>query len=276
MRLGANVYMTDLPSVQSKRAAESSRTRTEGDFVVAYSGRKPVWGMAHYSLHYAGQRYITAISKLGIRTVHVPRPEIYGTDISRSFIAPQNERIIHLAFGDYKDLRILKGAYNIACVAWEYESISDSMPLGGSHWMNQAWVLGLFDEIWVGSSFAKSTFQKHGVRNVQIIPPPVPDSINEKKPKIEEVIGSLLCAPCSFDFSMFDASSAHNERYLREHTRPFSDAFYQLAGLSRPTVYLTIVSPGDQRKNVEASILAFARFAAEVPNALLVVKLTCH
>ncbi len=66
---------------------------------------------------------------------------------------------------------------------------------------------------------------------------------------------------------------AYNEDVLEEFTDQFSYFFYRCAVGRRPTIYLTIINPADSRKNVEASIIAFARFAEDCPGKVLIVKL---
>ena len=248
------------------------------NLVVAYSCRlglaaglrEPRVGAPHFSLHLSAQRLLRAFALLRLRTLRVLRPEIYSSDLGRNFLAGRGQRIIHLAFGDFSSLRILKGSYNIACVFWEYELISRTTRDGDSLWRNQFWILSLFDEIWVSSLFTKHVFESHGLTNVHLVPTPVPDYHEEDDPKIEEIIGSLSSAPLLFDFLM---SFEQNEATLASSTNQFSYFFHRHALQGRPTIYLTIINPGNSRKNIEASIMAFAQFAAHRPRTLLVVKL---
>jgi glycosyltransferase involved in cell wall biosynthesis len=256
------------------RGGAPSRDRWR-HLVLAYScrhhlstGPTPAVGAPHFSLSLSAQRLVAACERLGVRTIAVPRPEIFGSDISRRFLAPDGERIVHLAVGDYRTLRILKGAYNIAWVAWEYEAISTEPPEGRPSWENQLWVLSLFDEVWVGARFVRQVFEKHGLRNVYVVPAPVPDynPLTSTKPRIEQIIGKIRCAPLLFDFTRWHCGP----RSIAENMMPFARF---MEGYDRPKVYLTIVNPGDGRKNVEASILGFLDFAEDAPRSLLLVKL---
>jgi glycosyltransferase involved in cell wall biosynthesis len=248
------------------------------NLIVAYSCRlglaaglhEPRIGEPHFSLHLSAQRFLAAFSALNVNTLRILRPEIYSSDLSRKFLADPDQHIIHLAVGDFSSLRLLKPAYNIAYVAWEYDSISCAVQDGDTLWRNQFWVLSLFDELWIGSLFGKQVLEKHGLENVHIVPAPVPDCSEEGDQKIEEIIGLLPCAPLLFDFSM---PQDYNEDMVADSTEQFSSFFYRSAVRGRPTIYLTIINPADSRKNVEASILAFARFAEDRTNALLIVKL---
>ena len=251
--------------------------------VLAYSCRQQLTkrseetavGAQHSSLSLAGERYLAACARLGVRTVLVRRPEIYGSDVSRQFLAAENEPLIHLATGDYASLRVLKSAYNIACVAWEYDAISTTTFDRESPWKNQRWTLGLFDEVWVGASFVKQAFERQGLPNVHVVPPPVPEcpEFDQKiKPRIEEVIARSPCAPLLFDFTNWDQS----RRFLTENTVEFVRFFGSVAATGRPKVYLTIINPGDHRKNIEATMLGFLRFVQVHPNSLLVIKLVAE
>lgn len=231
-------------------------------------------GAQHSSLSIAGGRYVTACERLGVRTIPVRRPEIYGSEVSRRFLAAEKDSLIHLAVGDYASLRVLKSAYNIACVAWEYDAISSTTFDRESPWKNQLWTLGLFDEVWVGASFVKEAFQRQGLPKVHVVPPPVPEcpEFDQTKPKIEEIIGRSPCAPLLFDFTNWDQS----RRLLTENTVEFVRFFGSVAAAGRPKVYLTIVNPGDHRKNIEASMLGFLRFVQVHPNSLLVIKMVAE
>lgn len=246
--------------------------------VVAYSNRgnplegkrPPRVGVPHYSLHLSALRFLSAFKSIGVRVEHIVRPEIFASDVSRKFVAPNGEDILHLAVGDFENLRLLKGAYNIAYVAWEYEAISTSMVEGDPVWKNQLWVLSRFDEIWVGCSFIKSVFEANGLQNIHVVPAPVPDYEGHARKLIEKIIGAQQTIPLSFDFSM---PQSHNEARMSMLSSSFSEHYGSLSHSSKLRTYLTIVNPGDSRKNVEATILAFAQFAQRYPNNLLVVKL---
>jgi glycosyltransferase involved in cell wall biosynthesis len=234
------------------------------------SGRaEPRPGQAHFSLHLSVQRFMAALALAKIKTVYVARPEIYGTDISRSFLAKPSERIVHIAIGDYASLRILKGAYNIAYVAWEYEAISVASTAGPSLWKNQHWVLSRFDEIWVGAEFVKTTFERYGLKNVHVVPIPIPMPGNEPRPTIEEIVGLVPAVPLYLDFSSQD----HAEQQLSALTDQLGSFLYSPARREKQQTFLTVINPGDARKNSEASILGFAQFARDNPDALLIVKL---
>ena len=246
-------------------------------FVLSYRGQpapsrgnSPV-GATHFSLSLLPARLASALSPLCDQVLTINRPEIYSNEISRQFLRSPGKVLVHLAFGDYASLRVLKYAYNIAHVSWEYEKISTAVNAQTSIWKNQLWVLNLFDEIWVGTEFTKNVLTGYGLKNVQVIPVPVPDPLTPPPAHISEVIGDLPCVPLMFDFTGGQSVTC---RVLRESMTQFRE-FIALTFLSRdtPKIYLTIINPGDHRKNVEATILGFVRFAAENPQSLLIVKL---
>lgn len=228
-------------------------------------------GEPHFSLFLSAQRFLESLDLLSIKTIPIIRPEIYSHEISRNFIARPENQLIHLAFGDYATLRPLKLAYNIAYVAWEYDAISVNVDDDARIWHNQKWVLGLFDEIWVGASFVKDAFERAGLQNVKVVPAPVPNAraMSCDIHSIGRDILDLNAASLFFDFSAMDRTIAWTDK----GTTSFGGYLRRFAVNKRPTIYLTIINPGDPRKNAEASILGFSQFATSHQDALLVVKL---
>lgn len=247
--------------------------------ILGYSAaKKSRWGRSPsgYLSRVAGidrstQRLLRAFESLGVSTRYIERPEIFATDISRRFIAPFGERLVHLAVADFEGLRLLKGAYNIAYVNWRYDRISTSTAEGEVLWKNQQWVLSRFDELWVGCTFLQSVLIQNGLQNAQVIPAPVSTFDHTTRTATEAVIGHVRAVPLWVDLSM---SQERNHEMLQGMTGSFSALSAQLVAHRDLRVYLTVVDLGDDWKNAEALILAFAHFAERFPNSLLIVKLS--
>lgn len=248
------------------------------DVVLAYSGaKKSGWAKSPLNspsratgIGLTTQRLLKGFDALGVPTCYVERPEIFATDISRRFVAPSGEHLIHLATADFEGLRLLKGAYNIAYVNWQYEAISTSTIEGEVFWRNQQWVLSRFDELWVGCTFLQDVLTQSGLPNVQVIPAPVPVLSRTTQVTVEQVIGCVGAIPLWVDFSV---SQERNEEMLQGMAGSFSELSARLAGHGHFQVYLTAVDLEDNRNNAEALILAFVHFAKRFPDSLLVVKL---
>ncbi len=256
---------------------EGAGTKCLRDYIVATTSSDPsslvhetlLATAAHIGRSQPAARFLDVFQFLGIRAKPISRPEIFATSVSRRFVAHPDEYIVHLAVGDFERFRVLKGAYNIAYVDWAYGAISTSIADGDSLWKNQLWVMSRFDEIWVGSSFLRDVLRKSGLRNVQLVPKPVPDIEHRARMRVEEVIGTLQAVPLWFDFSM---PLEYNEGVLRKKGRPFIEFFGRQSGQEYRRVYLTIADPEDSGKNVEAAILAFVQFSQRYPGNFLIVK----
>lgn len=105
--------------------------------------------------------------ELGHRVVILPRPEIFPLAMDRTATFGSS-RPIHLAFSQPGDVRFLKGAYNIGVLQLTGADVQ-AAPLAGDPFADHKRLLGLFDEIWVGSAIERDVLVEAGLRNVQLI-----------------------------------------------------------------------------------------------------------
>ena len=108
---------------------------------------------------------------LGHRVVILPRPEIFPLAMDRT-AAFGSARPIHLALSQPGDVRFLKGAYNIGVLQLTGANLQ-AAPLAGDPFADHKRLLGIFDEIWVGSAIERDVLDEAGLRNVQTIPWPM-------------------------------------------------------------------------------------------------------
>lgn len=80
-------------------------------------------GLPHYSYGIVCKKFLSMFEETGIQVAELPMPEIYPSyrDLRRP--TGDQSRPIHLMFKAFDEFRLLKGAYNIAHVAWEYGSL---------------------------------------------------------------------------------------------------------------------------------------------------------
>jgi hypothetical protein len=72
--------------------------------------------LAYYSHALAAQRILKAISLLGAKTQELIRRELYSAEVAFESLKQFHPGDIHVIFKPIEEIRILRGAYNIACI----------------------------------------------------------------------------------------------------------------------------------------------------------------
>ena len=198
----------------------------------------------------------------------VDRPE----SIPLTDTVDQEKRIIHLIWRSTEEIRILKGAYNIVCFAWEFEVLRD-FDLPKTHpFINQRRMLSLVDEIWVPSSYTADILRKYGLENVHFIPAPVEATVN-RQGSTESLLslGQLGVVPLHLNSLK---TRDVNKLILQKKKKSLINAIVNdNRGTSSKTIFLAIFNPEDERKNLDLLLRSFDYFSQENPHCLLIVKL---
>jgi len=233
-------------------------------------------GFAHYSYGTVCRKFLDIFEASGIASQELLMPEVYPSP-AQLFPKSKTARPVHIAFKPYEEIRLLKGAVNIAHVAWEFDRLPTFGRLPQHHprrnnFLNDyVHVLGLTSEIWVGSTYTRNVFEAHGVKNVQVMPAPIAATGQGRdrsrgSPTALGRIGSL------------ELSRHRVTAYLETSGTPklAGNTLFRAddcsAGGSR--VFLSIFNPGDPRKNAAALILGFQEFLRRSGrNDLLILKL---
>src|SRR5262249_32641845 len=127
-------------------------------------------GRAHYSHELVGRRILGALAPLRIEATELVRPEMYSAPVAFQSIKDFRRGETHLIFKPIEDIRILRGAYNIACVIWEFNLLNDRMR-SRNPCSNHVRMLNLVDEVWCYCSFTRNVVRKH-FANVHVMPVP--------------------------------------------------------------------------------------------------------
>lgn len=225
-------------------------------------------GAAHYSYSFVCRKFLELFEYEDISAQELLRPEIYPHS---SFLSHAPSRPIHFIVKPFEEIRLLKGARNIAEIMWEFEELPDFRRLPTGHparvsKMNDyAHMLGLCDEIWVGCSFSKTVLENSGIQNVHVVPAPVrkrpnyPRSDMTKRQNLER-----LAAVCTTPLSRPPQGQSEAPLVL-------GDALLASGGCLE-NIFLAIINPGDMRKNLPALIRGFSVFSADCPSAVLLIK----
>ena len=233
-------------------------------------------GFAHYSYGTVCRKFLDVFAAARLASQELMMPEIYP---SASHIFPPSPigKPLHIAFKPYEEIRLLKGAANVAHVAWEFSKLPQLRDLPHKHprranVMNDyVHVLGMVSEVWVGCSYTKAIFEENGLRNVQIVPAPIAvhgqGRGETRRPNLSfRRVGSLRLTQSNVsmyaergDPSMLDAGTLFH-----------ADDCSARGG----RVFLSVFNPGDPRKNAAALILGFQEFQQKSKRTdLLIIKL---
>jgi glycosyltransferase involved in cell wall biosynthesis len=231
-------------------------------------------GFAHYSYGSVCQKFLNLFKQGGIKSQEVIMPEIYA-NAAHLNVPEGGTRPVHLAFKPYEEIRLLKGAANIAHVAWEFDKVPNFSELPFDHprrdnMLNDyVHVLGMTSEIWVGCEYTKSVFAGHGLKNVQVMPAPIETGRREED---DDALSGLYKIGC-VEFTrkaVSDCVDSTGEPKLDNSTMFRADDCRAAGG----RVFFSVFNPGDPRKNVAALFLGFQEYLRRTQrNDLLIVKL---
>jgi len=128
----------------------------------------PLFNRIYASCLEMKERLISLLNKEGFSTHEILRPEIYKHDLALRFLTDFKEGSIHLIFKPFENLRLLKQAYNISVVSWNFDTVH-RVSQNNVPFTNHRRMLSLVDEIWVFSSKEKSVLNEHQFLNVFLI-----------------------------------------------------------------------------------------------------------
>jgi len=235
-------------------------------------------GFAHYSYGSVCQKFQRLFKESGLPAQELPRPEIYAdvAHVAGSAAARRGKRSMHIAFKPYEEIRLLKGAANVAHVAWEFDKLPSFEGLPYDHprrtnvLNDYVHMLGLVSEVWVGCTYTKRVFESHGLTRVEVVPAPI--ETGHRAPDRMPLLGSpsrvagLECTRRAVSACLESTGTPHLDR---------NTMFRALE--TRATggrVFLSVLNPGDPRKNAAALLLGFQEFQRRCNrNDLLIVKL---
>lgn len=233
-------------------------------------------GFAHYSYGSVCQKFLDVFEHAKLPAQELTMPEIYASP-KHVFPPGPSARPLHIAFKPYEEIRLLKGAANVAHVAWEFDKLPrlDDLPNNHPRRANvlhdYVHVLRLVDEVWVGCAYTKRIFEAHGLNNVHMVPAPIAVSGT----------GRTLPRPPNLAFRRIGSlrlNQANVGMYVERGDPSMLDTGTLLhaeeCSLNGGRVFLSILNPGDPRKNAAALILGFQEFQHRSKRRdMLIIKL---
>ena len=225
-------------------------------------------GQAHYSYGLARSKFLDLFRAFNYQVQMLVRPEIYFSDVSRRDLKLPLASTPHLIFKPFEHIRLLKGARNIACLAWEFDRLltADTAKEPLLPMEDYVQVAHKLDEIWTPSRFTRDTFARHGFDRCHIIPAPIADEPSDPARRRGNA-PSVLLTNFMFGGGWYQPRMVRSSSYL---TLP--DVLNQHYGGRRPKVFISVFNPADWRKNPGALLRAFLAFQRLHPDSLLIVK----
>jgi len=215
-------------------------------------------GEAHYSHDLVGRRIRQGLAHLGIETHELIRPEMFSAPVAFASIKDFRRGDIHIIFKPIEEIRILRGARNIACVVWEFDQLN-THSTSNRPFSNHVRMLKLVDEVWCYCKFTRDVLRKY-IDNVHLLP--VPFDIPGDPEQSDEAKSEL---PLDLDLIPAMRLSSGTSGTLGNLLRSVSPSRF---------LALSIFNPHDLRKNAGYMIRSFALFQRDKPGAVLILKLS--
>lgn len=236
-------------------------------------------GLGHgdYSYAFAMRGFVDALVALGIDHEIIQHPE-YIADIRLRSDARHN---IHLSFYPPERMRLLKGAYNINCFAWEFDRLrSEAEDLSAHPFASQGRMLNLADEIWMPSAHGVNAVRPDIEVPLYEVPAPVLHNIVQtprarrnnvrERRKILRRLGQVAWRPLAIlPRIQPHMNSGSRARELR--LPALLDTYYQG---ETPTIFVSVFNAHDYRKQIGPMLRGFVEFTRTCPNAILLCKVT--
>lgn len=250
---------TAVDKLDSKIVFSSASGRLE----TLAEGRR--FGTAHYSYAFAMRGFMQAADQLGLSWSYLDHPALWS---NASDICTSND-VVHLRFSPPHLGRLLKGARNILCFAWEFPVF----PLE-SDWAhafsNPSHMMDIFDEIWVPSHYSAETVSRYTDRPVRVVASPIFSSSPNPNRAGRSPLARIKWVPLSILPRLQD----HFDDYGVAQARTLEEIISRFDRDDPPTIYLTVANPHDKRKQLSPLLKGFIEHAASNPNCILLVKAT--
>jgi hypothetical protein len=233
-------------------------------------------GFAHYSYGAVCRSFVKAFDESGVEASEILRPELYA-HAQHIFPNRSIEKLFHISFKPFNEVRVLKGAYNVAHVYWEFGSLPTlgKLTTEHSHRSNilndYVHVLNMVDEIWVGCNYTKRILESYSLNNVHVVPAPILSIGKDRDPHRRRAIelrrlGSLEMSQKRIRAFVDDIGSS------KLYGSTLFKADECISGGGR--IFLSVFNPGDPRKNAAAMMLGFQDYISHsARNDLLIIKL---
>ena len=236
-------------------------------------------GLGHgdYSYAFAMRGFVDALTAMEIDHEVIQHPE-YISDIRKRSDARQN---IHLSFYPPERMRLLKGAYNINCFAWEFDRLrSETEELSAHPFASQARMLNLADEIWMPSAHGVKAVRSDVTVPVYEVPAPVLHNIMQapragradvySRQKVVRRLNQVAWRPLAI-LPRIQPHMNFGSKARELRLPALFDTYFQGEA---PTIFVSVFNAHDYRKQIAPMLRGFIELTRNQPNAILLCKVT--
>lgn len=229
----------------------------------------------HMSLSFAAQRFLQLARQSGLEAESLSLPDLYRSTVSQRFLPGRKEQpnpMIHLCVNSWDCAqRLFCAQKNFFHLSWEQPAISDPSYASGFK-NNMLDTLKTYDRIWACADFVTQALQKQGLPS-QTFPTPIcsPQQNTKRYREVEQIAYSLGKKIFSPVFNI-PGEFILGEKYHAGDWKRLLALIVQARQTGDSTFFLTQGCMGDARKNILSVMLGFSLFAAENPQAVLLVK----
>ncbi|WP_271084269.1 hypothetical protein [Brevundimonas sp. NIBR11] len=236
-------------------------------------------GLGHgdYSYAFAMRGFVDALEALGVDHLVIKHPE-YISDIRERSNAAVN---IHLSFYPPERMRLLKGAYNVNCFAWEFDRLRLVGEVLSAHaFADQATMLDLADELWMPSAHGVASVAPALTKPIKVVPAPVlkdlvdaprqgrvkPRDLEKGLRALSDVAWQPLAVLPRIQPQVNEGSQARQMR--------LQSVLDTYGSEDRTPIFVTIFNAHDYRKQIKPMLEGFLKFSRSHPGAILLCKMT--
>lgn len=234
-------------------------------------------GKTNYSYAFIMKGFLLGLQKMNILHEVIANPE-YVPDIRKQSFS---ESTLHFSFYPPDAPRLLKGAYNVLVMAWEFERLRRPYELSSHHaFGDPAQMLRRFHEVWAISDFSADAVRRAGIETVYTVPSPIlSDVLDHPRPafpsletifRIASQLQDVSWVPLSVVPGLQSAASGEANRRRASLRRILAE---NLTGQD-PVFFLSIFNIYDYRKQIKPVLDAFVRLAKSRPNIYLLLKVS--
>lgn len=225
-------------------------------------------GSANYSYSFAMRGFINAAEALDIDHTFLNAPH-YVPDSSELTLS---SHCVHLCFAPPYLARLLKGAYNVLCFAWEFPLLPDEANWAHA-FANPKHMLNLFDEIWVGSDFAANVVREYTKKPVRVVPSPIPKPKSRRNTARSNTAFFRALARVDWvPLSIFPRLQPNFNNHAVSRQQKLHQLFNETQSGNNKNVFLSVFNPHDLRKQIGPLLRGFIEFSKSEPDAILLLK----
>jgi glycosyltransferase involved in cell wall biosynthesis len=234
-------------------------------------------GSTNYSYGFSLKGFLLGLDAMGLPYDIITNPE-YTADIRKQSFSGCN---LHFAFYPPDAPRLLKGAYNILVMAWEFERLRRPYEQLNHHaFGDPVLMLNRADEVWMVSSFGTDAVRKSGVESVYTVPSPVLSGVvNQPRPALPQIETMFRAASHLEGIEWIPLAivpglqSVVSQEAQRRRTS-LRTIIVENLGDQSPMFFLAVFNIYDYRKQLKPVLDAFVRLAKVRPNVYLLLKVS--